>query len=76
MLTGFYKTKFAIIHEKNNISAKIAKTAQIIRYNIFDYSLLDVGVQNALDQSAFDEKMFFKRGGKYQWSKKDQELDW
>jgi radical S-adenosyl methionine domain-containing protein 2 len=39
-------------------------------------SLLDVGVANALDQSGFDEKMFFKRGGKYQWSKADQKLEW
>lgn len=39
-------------------------------------SLLDVGVQNALNQSGFDEKMFKERGGVYKWSKKDQELDW
>ncbi|XP_065657871.1 S-adenosylmethionine-dependent nucleotide dehydratase RSAD2-like isoform X2 [Hydra vulgaris] len=39
-------------------------------------SLLDVGVQNALNKSGFDEKMFFKRGGKYQWSKEDQILEW
>ena len=39
-------------------------------------SLLDVGVQAALNKSGFDEKMFLKRGGKYQWSKKDQLLDW
>ena len=35
-------------------------------------SLLDVGVSEALKGSGFDEKMFFKRGGKYQWSKADQ----
>ena len=39
-------------------------------------SLLDVGVQAALNKSGFDEKMFLKRGGIYQWSKKDQLLDW
>ncbi|KAL4222554.1 Radical S-adenosyl methionine domain-containing protein 2 [Mactra antiquata] len=39
-------------------------------------SLLDVGVENALKFSGFDEKMFFKRGGKYQWSKADMKLDW
>ena len=39
-------------------------------------SLLDVGVQAALNKSGFDEKMFLKRGGKYEWSKKDQLLDW
>jgi hypothetical protein len=30
-------------------------------------SVLDVGVDNALMFSGFDEKMFFKRGGKYQY---------
>lgn len=39
-------------------------------------SLLDVGVDNALMFSGFDEKMFFKRGGKYTWSKGDMRLDW
>ena len=39
-------------------------------------SLLDVGVQAAFNKSGFDEKMFLKRGGKYEWSKKDQLLDW
>lgn len=39
-------------------------------------SLLDVGVYNALMFSGFDEKMFFKRGGKYVWSKADLRLDW
>ncbi|XP_052248563.1 radical S-adenosyl methionine domain-containing protein 2-like [Dreissena polymorpha] len=39
-------------------------------------SLLDVGVDNALNFSGFDEKMFFKRGGKYVWSKADMQLDW
>lgn len=50
--------------------------------------LLKVGVQNALKQSGFDEKMFVARGGIYDWSKKDKldldsiqcnsikELDW
>ncbi|XP_022317272.2 S-adenosylmethionine-dependent nucleotide dehydratase RSAD2-like [Crassostrea virginica] len=39
-------------------------------------SLLDVGVQNALKFSGFDEKMFLKRGGKYKWSKADMKLEW
>ena len=39
-------------------------------------SLLDVGVKHAINQSGFDEKMFFKRGGKYTWSKEDLKLDW
>lgn len=32
-------------------------------------SILDVGVDLALDRSGFDEKMFFVRGGKYKWTK-------
>nr|ALM30210.1 viperin [Branchiostoma japonicum] len=39
-------------------------------------SLLDVGVQGAIQFSGFDEKMFLKRGGKYTWSKADLKLDW
>ncbi|XP_053315718.1 radical S-adenosyl methionine domain-containing protein 2 [Spea bombifrons] len=39
-------------------------------------SILDVGVENAIKFSGFDEKMFFKRGGKYVWSKADLKLDW
>lgn len=39
-------------------------------------SLLDVGVENSLLFSGFDETMFFKRGGKYTWSKGDMSLDW
>ena len=39
-------------------------------------SLLDVGVKRAMDKSGFDRKMFFERGGKYVWSKKDMELEW
>ncbi|KAG9465400.1 hypothetical protein GDO78_018397 [Eleutherodactylus coqui] len=39
-------------------------------------SILDVGVENAVMFSGFDEKMFFKRGGKYVWSKADLKLDW
>ena len=39
-------------------------------------SILDVGVQNALNASGFDEQMFYKRGGKYVWSKGDMILDW
>ena len=40
-------------------------------------SVLDVGVQYALNASGFDEQMFSdKRGGKYVWSKGDMTLDW
>ncbi|KAM4771768.1 S-adenosylmethionine-dependent nucleotide dehydratase RSAD2 [Rhinophrynus dorsalis] len=39
-------------------------------------SILDVGVENAIKFSGFDEKMFFKRGGKYVWSKADLRLEW
>ena len=39
-------------------------------------SILDVGVQNAINRAGFDEKMFLKRGGKYKWSKSDQMYDW
>eukprot|EP00062_Callorhinchus_milii_P020482 gi/632976185/ref/XP_007904655.1/ PREDICTED: radical S-adenosyl methionine domain-containing protein 2 [Callorhinchus milii] len=39
-------------------------------------SILDVGVENAITFSGFDEKMFFKRGGKYLWSKADMRLEW
>nr|7N7H_A Chain A, VIPERIN-LIKE ENZYME [Nematostella vectensis] len=39
-------------------------------------SILDVGVDQAMKFSGFDEKMFLKRGGKYVWSKADMKLDW
>ncbi|KAI4889549.1 hypothetical protein NFI96_033118 [Prochilodus magdalenae] len=39
-------------------------------------SILDVGVEEAIKFSGFDEKMFLKRGGKYTWSKADMKLDW
>ncbi|KAK1171862.1 radical S-adenosyl methionine domain-containing protein 2 [Acipenser oxyrinchus oxyrinchus] len=39
-------------------------------------SILDVGVENAIQFSGFDEKMFLKRGGKYVWSKADMRLEW
>ena len=39
-------------------------------------SILDVGVKAAMDKSGFDENKFFKRGGKYKWSKGDTSLDW
>nr|XP_056712534.1 S-adenosylmethionine-dependent nucleotide dehydratase RSAD2 [Euleptes europaea] len=39
-------------------------------------SILDVGVENAIQFSGFDENMFFKRGGKYVWSKADMGLEW
>jgi len=39
-------------------------------------SILDVGVDVAIQNSGFDEKMFFARGGKYKWSNKDGELEW
>lgn len=39
-------------------------------------SILDVGVEEAIKFSGFDEKMFLKRGGKYVWSKEDMKLEW
>eukprot|EP00037_Helgoeca_nana_P013984 m.129591 g.129591 ORF g.129591 m.129591 type:complete len:358 (+) comp22331_c0_seq2:207-1280(+) len=39
-------------------------------------SLLDVGVAAAMNQSGFDEAMFFKRGGEYKWSKDRSALEW
>lgn len=39
-------------------------------------SILDVGVEDAIKFSGFDENMFFKRGGKYVWSKADMALEW
>ena len=39
-------------------------------------SILDVGVEAAIGHSGFDETMFFRRGGKYIWSKADMKLDW
>ena len=39
-------------------------------------SLLDVGVMNAMAGANFDEMMFRKRGGKYEWSKADMKLEW
>ena len=39
-------------------------------------SILDVGVDNAIDSANFDEAAFLKRGGKYKWSKEDMKLDW
>ncbi|XP_017774609.1 PREDICTED: radical S-adenosyl methionine domain-containing protein 2-like [Nicrophorus vespilloides] len=39
-------------------------------------SILDVGVNNALKFSGFDEAMFKKRGGFYKWSKADSALSW
>ena len=39
-------------------------------------SILDVGVDSALDRSGFDQDMIVKRGGKYVWSKLDKNLDW
>ena len=39
-------------------------------------SILDIGVQQALNFSGFDEKMFLVRGGRYVWSKKDREMEW
>jgi radical S-adenosyl methionine domain-containing protein 2 len=39
-------------------------------------SLLDVGVQDALNKAGFDEQAFYKRGGKFKWSKKGSDLDW
>ncbi|KAK3927095.1 Radical S-adenosyl methionine domain-containing protein 2 [Frankliniella fusca] len=41
-------------------------------------SILDVGVDNAINDAGFDEAMFFKRGGVYEWSNEDKKksLDW
>ncbi|XP_052001666.1 radical S-adenosyl methionine domain-containing protein 2 [Xyrauchen texanus] len=39
-------------------------------------SILDVGVEEAIKFSGFDEKMFRIRGGKYLWSKADMKLEW
>ncbi|XP_059375198.1 S-adenosylmethionine-dependent nucleotide dehydratase RSAD2 [Carassius carassius] len=39
-------------------------------------SILDIGVEEAIKFSGFDEKMFLVRGGKYVWSKADMKLDW
>ncbi|KAF4083969.1 hypothetical protein AMELA_G00123460 [Ameiurus melas] len=39
-------------------------------------SILDVGVEEAIKFSGFDERMFLKRGGKYMWSKADMKLEW
>ena len=39
-------------------------------------SLLDIGVENAINFANFDEKMFLKRGGKYVWSKEAMSLEW
>jgi len=40
-------------------------------------SILDVGVDAAMGKSGFDETAFFKRGGKYKWSKTmNSDLDW
>uniref|UniRef100_A0A4W5KRN7 Radical S-adenosyl methionine domain containing 2 n=1 Tax=Hucho hucho TaxID=62062 RepID=A0A4W5KRN7_9TELE len=39
-------------------------------------SVLDVGVEEAIQFSGFDEKMFLKRGGKYLWRKADMRLEW
>lgn len=39
-------------------------------------SVLDVGVEDAINASGFDEIMFLRRGGEYTWSKADMDLDW
>ena len=39
-------------------------------------SLLDVGVEAAMDMAGFDQAMFLKRGGKYKWSKQAHTLEW
>lgn len=39
-------------------------------------SILDVGVLRALDDSGFGGEAFRKRGGKYQWSKATNPLEW
>lgn len=39
------------------------------------YSILDIEMSEALGKSGFDRKVFYKRGGKYKWSKGDN-TDW
>lgn len=39
-------------------------------------SILDIGVEEALKFSGFDEEMFKKRGGIYKWSKEADRLSW
>lgn len=40
-------------------------------------SILDVGVNEALNKAGFDEKAFLRRGGKFQWSKpKSDNYEW
>ena len=39
------------------------------------YSILDIEMSEALSKSGFDRKAFYKRGGKYKWSKGDN-TDW
>ena len=39
-------------------------------------SILDVGVNEAIKFSGFDEAMYKKRGGHYMWSKVDMKLEW
>lgn len=39
-------------------------------------SILDIGVEGAMEGSGYDHKEFIKRGGKYEWSKKSSELEW
>lgn len=39
-------------------------------------SILDVGVKEALKFRGFDKEMFWKRGGRYVWSKADMKLEW
>ena len=40
-------------------------------------SILDVGVEAALDKNGFDEEMFFRRGDQYKWTKNNVDLnDW
>ncbi|CAF1161478.1 unnamed protein product [Rotaria sordida] len=40
-------------------------------------SILDVGVEAALNRSGFDEEVFFKRDGQYKWTKDIVDLnDW
>jgi hypothetical protein len=60
--------------EESLISSKSPVKSQICFANYSLHkdpskSVLDVGVDNALMFSGFDEKMFFKCGGKYAWSK-------
>ena len=39
-------------------------------------SILEIGVDAALENVYWDEDGFEKRGGVYEWTKSEQDLDW